>query len=144
MPKRIKMPKLSDTMEEGVVLAWRKSVGDKVSRGDVLAEIETDKADMEFESYAEGTIAQLLVEPGATIAVGTLIAVIQLPGESDADAAVEVEAQPQPQPGPAGHAASPAAAGARRPVTRSARPSVPRRAIRRAGRSPRSAYPRRP
>ena len=115
MPKKIRMPKLSDTMEEGTLLAWRKSVGDAIKRGEILAEIETDKADMEFESYAEGTIAQLLVEPGATVAVGTLIAVIQLPGESDADAAVEVEAQPQStaqaapggQPGPTAPASSP-------------------------------------
>ena len=85
MPKKIRMPKLSDTMEEGSLIAWRKSVGDAVQRGEILAEIETDKADMEFESYTEGIVHSLLVEPGATVAVGTLIAIIQLPGETPED-----------------------------------------------------------
>ena len=112
MPKQIRMPKLSDTMEEGRLIAWRKSVGDAVKRGEILAEIETDKADMEFESFAEGTIAALAVEPGATVDVGTLIAVIALPGEEVADAAAAAEAPPaaspaQPSPAPA---APPAAA----------------------------------
>ncbi len=91
MPKQIRMPKLSDTMEEGTLLAWRKSVGDSVKRGEILAEIETDKADMEFESFTEGTIAALVVEPGSTVAVGTLIAVIALPGESVEEAAAAVQ-----------------------------------------------------
>ena len=85
MPKQIRMPKLSDTMEEGTLLAWRKSVGDKIERGDILAEIETDKADMEFESYTEGVIHALAVEPGATVPIGTLIAIVRLAGDSDAD-----------------------------------------------------------
>ena len=84
MPKQIRMPKLSDTMEEGRLIAWRKKVGDPVKRGEVLAEIETDKADMEFEAYTEGTLAQIVVEAGATVPVGTLIAVLRLPGEARA------------------------------------------------------------
>jgi pyruvate dehydrogenase E2 component (dihydrolipoamide acetyltransferase) len=96
MPKQIRMPKLSDTMEEGRLIAWRKRVGDSVKRGEVIAEIETDKADMEFEAYTEGVVAQIVVEAGATVPVGTLIAVLRLPGESeDAIAAAEPAAQPQ-------------------------------------------------
>jgi len=69
MPKRITMPKLSDTMEEGALIAWRKSAGDQIRRGEILAEIETDKAAMEFESYAAGTVHALLIEPGSTVPV---------------------------------------------------------------------------
>ena len=86
MPKQIRMPKLSDTMEEGTLLQWRKREGDPVRRGEILADIETDKADMEYESYTEGTVAKLLVAPGTTVAVGTPIAIIALPGESAEEA----------------------------------------------------------
>jgi pyruvate dehydrogenase E2 component (dihydrolipoamide acetyltransferase) len=100
MPKQIRMPKLSDTMEEGRLIAWRKSVGDSVKRGEVIAEIETDKADMEFEAYTEGVVAQIVVEAGATVPVGTLIAVLRLPGESESDVSIATAAtQPQPAPG---------------------------------------------
>ena len=67
MPKRINMPKLSDTMEEGVLLSWRKKPGDPIKRGEILADIETDKADMEFESYTEGKVYALLVEQSQTV-----------------------------------------------------------------------------
>ncbi len=87
MPKEIRMPKLSDTMEEGTLIAWRKRPGDPIKRGEVLADIETDKADMEFESYTEGTIQSLVIESGTTVPIGTLIAVIRLPGESEDEAA---------------------------------------------------------
>ena len=114
MPKQIRMPKLSDTMEEGTLLAWRKSVGDAVKRGEILAEIETDKADMEFESFTEGTIAALVIEPGSTVDVGTLIAVIALPGESLEQAAAVAQgapaaasATPAPQAAPTPLAATP-------------------------------------
>src|SRR5258705_13697247 len=83
MPKEMRMPKLSDMMEEGRLIAWRKKVGDPVKRGEVLAEIETDKADMEFEAYTEGTLAQIVVEAGATGPGGTLIAGLGLPGEAE-------------------------------------------------------------
>ena len=59
MAEVIKMPRLSDTMEEGVVATWLKKVGDKVEEGEILAEIETDKATMEFESFYEGTLLHL-------------------------------------------------------------------------------------
>ena len=96
MPKQIRMPKLSDTMEEGRLIAWRKKVGDGVKRGEVIAEIETDKADMEFEAYTEGVVAQIVVEAGATVPVGTVIAVLRLPGESEAEIPAAASAQAQP------------------------------------------------
>ncbi len=80
MADKILMPKLSDTMEEGVIASWQVKVGDKVSTGDVLAEIETDKATMEHEAYEEGTILYL-VEEGSTVAVDALIAIIGNEGE---------------------------------------------------------------
>lgn len=101
MPKEIRMPKLSDTMEEGTLIAWRKREGDPISRGEILADIETDKADMEFESYTEGTIEKLCIPQGATVTVGTLIAIVRLPGESDADVApalAEAEGAATPSP----------------------------------------------
>jgi pyruvate dehydrogenase E2 component (dihydrolipoamide acetyltransferase) len=122
MPKQIRMPKLSDTMEEGRLIAWRKKVGDPVKRGEVLAEIETDKADMEFEAYTEGTLAQIVVDAGATVPVGTLIAVLRLPGESE-DAVAAAASAPAAQP--QAPAAAPAAAAAARPSARSAAATKP-------------------
>jgi pyruvate dehydrogenase E2 component (dihydrolipoamide acetyltransferase) len=124
MPKQIRMPKLSDTMEEGRLIAWRKKVGDVVKRGEVLAEIETDKADMEFEAYTEGTLAQIVVEAGATVPVGTLIAVLRLPGESEDAVAAQAEEAAQPQ-APARAAATPAApATAAKPAAPAAKPAA--------------------
>ncbi|EWM19172.1 biotin/lipoyl-containing protein [Kutzneria sp. 744] len=70
------MPRLSDTMEQGVLAQWRKHEGDPVRRGDVLAEIETDKATMELEAYDEGTLTRILIDEGVTVPIGTPIAVI--------------------------------------------------------------------
>jgi pyruvate dehydrogenase E2 component (dihydrolipoamide acetyltransferase) len=70
------MPRLSDTMEEGVLSQWRKHQGDPVSKGDVLAEIETDKATMELEAYDEGTLTHILIAEGTTVPIGTPIAII--------------------------------------------------------------------
>lgn len=77
----INMPRLSDTMEEGTVATWLKKVGDKIEEGDILAEIETDKATMEFESFNEGTLLHIGVEEGDTAAVDTLLAIIGEEGE---------------------------------------------------------------
>ena len=101
MPKVIRMPKLSDTMEEGTLLAWRKRVGDHIKRGEILADVETDKADMEFESYTDGTIEKLVVEPGSTVEVGATIAIIRLPGETDAEVAAAGVESSTPAPAPA-------------------------------------------
>lgn len=81
MAEIIYMPKLSDTMTEGVVAEWTKKVGDKVSSGEVLAEIETDKATMEFESFYDGVLLYIGVEKGATAPVNSLLAIIGEEGE---------------------------------------------------------------
>ena len=81
MAEIITMPRLSDTMEEGTVAAWLKQVGDKVEEGDILAEIETDKATMEFESFHEGTLLHIGVQEGETTKVDELLAIIGDEGE---------------------------------------------------------------
>jgi len=81
----INMPRLSDTMEEGVVAKWLKSVGDKIEEGDILAEIETDKATMEFESFHEGTLLHIGTQEGETSPVDTLLAIIGEEGEDISD-----------------------------------------------------------
>ena len=83
MPIAIEMPKLSDTMTEGTLVRWIKKVGDNVAVGDVLAEVETDKATMEFESIDEGRIAKLLVPEGAEgVKVNAPIAELSRDGEA--------------------------------------------------------------
>lgn len=81
MAEVINMPRLSDTMEEGTVASWLKKVGDKVEEGDILAEIETDKATMEFESFNEGTLLHIGIAEGETAKVDTLLAIIGDEGE---------------------------------------------------------------
>jgi pyruvate dehydrogenase E2 component (dihydrolipoamide acetyltransferase) len=82
MAQIINMPRLSDTMEEGVVAKWLVGIGDEVKEGDILAEIETDKATMEFESFYEGTLLHIGINEGQTAAVDTLLAIV---GEKDED-----------------------------------------------------------
>lgn len=77
----INMPRLSDTMEEGTVASWLKKVGDKIAEGDILAEIETDKATMEFESFYEGTLLHIGVQEGGTAPVDQLLCIIGDEGE---------------------------------------------------------------
>ena len=81
MAEVIKMPRLSDTMEEGVVAQWLKKVGDKVSEGDILAEIETDKATMEFESFYDGTLLHIAIDEGVAANVDSLLCIIGEEGE---------------------------------------------------------------
>jgi pyruvate dehydrogenase E2 component (dihydrolipoamide acetyltransferase) len=81
MAEVINMPRLSDTMEEGVVAAWLKQVGDKVEEGDILAEIETDKATMEFESFQNGTLLYIGIQEGETAPVDQLLCIIGEEGE---------------------------------------------------------------
>jgi pyruvate dehydrogenase E2 component (dihydrolipoamide acetyltransferase) len=83
MPE-IQMPKLSDTMTEGTLVAWKKKKGDQVSAGEVLAEIETDKATMEWESPEDGTLAEIYVQEGGKVNVGDKIAFIHGEGEETA------------------------------------------------------------
>ena len=81
MAEIINMPRLSDTMEEGTVATWLKKVGDKIEEGDILAEIETDKATMEFESFNEGVLLHIGVQEGETTKVDELLAIIGEEGE---------------------------------------------------------------
>jgi pyruvate dehydrogenase E2 component (dihydrolipoamide acetyltransferase) len=81
MAEVINMPRLSDTMEEGTVAAWLKQVGDTIEEGDILAEIETDKATMEFESFNEGVLLHIGINEGETAKVDTLLAIIGEAGE---------------------------------------------------------------
>ncbi|SKB31990.1 pyruvate dehydrogenase complex dihydrolipoamide acetyltransferase [Sphingopyxis flava] len=124
MPIELKMPALSPTMEEGTLAKWLVKEGDEVKSGDLLAEIETDKATMEFEAVDEGRIAQIVVPEGTdNVKVGTVIAVIAGEGEdaSTAKAAPapaaapvpEAKAEPAPAPAPAAAAPAPATSGDR-------------------------------
>src|SRR4051795_2176720 len=97
MPTDILMPALSPTMEEGKLAKWLKKEGDPVKPGDVIAEIETDKATMEVEAIDEGVLAKILVPDGTeNVAVNTPIAVLAGEGE-DASAAAKPSAPPQPK-----------------------------------------------
>src|SRR5439155_1040204 len=80
----VTMPKLSDTMEEGKILKWLKHPGDGVAIGEIIAEVETDKANMELEAYDEGTLAEVRVQEGESAPVGAVIAVLAAPGEGSA------------------------------------------------------------
>jgi pyruvate dehydrogenase E2 component (dihydrolipoamide acetyltransferase) len=98
MAIKVTMPRLSDTMTEGTVATWLKKVGDKISEGDILAEIETDKATMEFESFNEGTLLHIGIQAGETAPVDSLLAIIGKEGEdisallADGDAPAEASA----------------------------------------------------
>lgn len=81
MAEVVKMPKMSDTMEEGVIAKWHKKVGDKVNSGDLIAEVETDKATMDFESYQEGTLLYIGPKEGEAVPVNAVIAVLGEEGE---------------------------------------------------------------
>src|SRR5215471_9844977 len=81
MAEAILMPRLSDTMTEGVIAEWHKKVGDPVKKGELLAEIETDKATMELESYKDGTLLHIGTDKGGKLQVNDLLAIIGRPGE---------------------------------------------------------------
>ncbi|WP_288426007.1 pyruvate dehydrogenase complex dihydrolipoamide acetyltransferase [uncultured Spirosoma sp.] len=103
MAELIRMPKMSDTMTEGVIAEWHKKVGDKVKSGDVLAEVETDKATMDLESYEEGTLLYIGVEKGASVPVDGVLAVIGADGEdyqSLLDGGSQESAAPKSEPKP--------------------------------------------
>src|SRR5947209_17848677 len=89
MEEVVLMPRLSDTMTEGVIAAWHKKVGDAVKKGDVLADIETDKATMELESYKNGKLLYQGAKPGEKIAVNDLLCIIGEQGKVDVDAIVQ-------------------------------------------------------
>src|SRR5687768_5235276 len=127
---KVVLAKLSPTMEEGTIVKWNKKEGDVIKQGDVLAEIETDKANMEMESQANGVLRKILVQAGGKAPIGALIGVIAEPNEdigpmlAKAGAAAKPAAapaaapqpapaaQPAPAPAPAPAAAAPQAAPA--------------------------------
>src|SRR5690606_20658923 len=91
MPIPITMPRLSDTMESGTIIKWNVKEGDKVSAGDVVADVETDKATMEMAVYDDGTVAKIAVPEGKSVSVGTVIAVLAEQGEDLKEAAASVD-----------------------------------------------------
>src|SRR5579863_279302 len=103
MAKILEMPKLSPTMEEGVLSAWHKNEGDAVAVDDLLAEVETDKATMEFRSFDQGTLLRILVPAGAAVKLGQPVAIVGSQGEDVAALASQAgaAASPAPLPGPA-------------------------------------------
>src|SRR5580698_1143702 len=134
MPINILMPALSPTMEKGNLAKWLKKEGDKVKAGDILAEIETDKATMEYEAIDEGVIAKILVPDGAAdIAVNQPIAVLATEGEDvKAAAAGASSAKPSSAPAPAAQpaaappvAAAPPGAAAASPSPQASLPPAP-------------------
>ena len=122
MAEIVYMPKLSDTMTEGVVAEWHKKVGDSVESGDLLADIETDKATMEFESFHEGTLLHIGIHEGETASVDALLAIIgnegedyknllnQSNGAAEAEEKVEIAAEPAKDESSAEQVAAPAGA----------------------------------
>src|SRR5579859_249769 len=119
MPVEINMPQLSDTMTEGTVVKWRKREGEKVKEGEMVAEIETDKAVMEYESFAGGTLAAILVPDGQKAPVGAVIAVVATGKENPA----EVKKQYAAGAAKAAPASASASVSASAPAKQSATPT---------------------
>jgi pyruvate dehydrogenase E2 component (dihydrolipoamide acetyltransferase) len=123
---KVVMPKLSEAMETGKLLRWLKQEGDRISGGDIIAEIETDKADIELEAFGSGVLRKLLATPGTAVPVGGLIAVIAEAGEDISAVVGGAPARPA-APSAAPSAPAPAAApvaAVRAPAAASA-PSMP-------------------
>ncbi|MBY0261298.1 MAG: biotin/lipoyl-binding protein, partial [Phycisphaerales bacterium] len=108
MAIEVKMPRLSDTMEQGTVVRWAVKPGQGVKAGDVIADIETDKATMELQTFDDGTVADLIVAEGSTVKVGTIIMKLAEKGES-----VEAAKASGPKAAAAGGAGAEAARGAK-------------------------------
>jgi pyruvate dehydrogenase E2 component (dihydrolipoamide acetyltransferase) len=107
MATEVKMPQLSDTMSSGKILVWKKNEGDQVSRGDILAEVETDKANLEIESFSSGTLLKVVIPAGTDAKVGEIIAVIGAAGEQVAVGGATPAQPTTPQPTPAPVQAAP-------------------------------------
>ena len=124
MPIKILMPALSPTMEKGNLARWLKKEGDKIKHGDVIAEIETDKATMEVEAVDEGTLAKIVVAPGtADVPVNQLIGIIAADGEDVAAAAASGAGGAAPAPAPAAAPAAAPAPAASAPAPAAAAPA---------------------
>ncbi|MFL6747207.1 MAG: biotin/lipoyl-containing protein, partial [Sphingomicrobium sp.] len=130
MSIELKMPALSPTMEEGTLAKWLVKEGDTVSSGDILAEIETDKATMEFEAVDEGKIARILIPEGSDgVKVGTPIAILAGEGEEVSASAPTPKAEAAPPPKveePKVEAAPPAKGGGETPAAPPAAAAVPK------------------
>jgi pyruvate dehydrogenase E2 component (dihydrolipoamide acetyltransferase) len=100
MAEIVRMPKLSDTMTEGVVAEWHKKVGDTVKNGEVLAEIESDKATMEFESFQDGVLLYIGVAKGKTAAVDSILAILGEKGEDISELLKEESGKKKSEPTP--------------------------------------------
>ena len=125
MAIELKMPALSPTMEQGTLAKWLKAEGDRIEPGDIIAEIETDKATMEFEAIDEGVLEKILVPAGTEdVAVGAVIALIAAEGEAAAPSPAPAAA-PAPTPAPAPAPAPAPKADKPAPVTAAADPSIP-------------------
>jgi pyruvate dehydrogenase E2 component (dihydrolipoamide acetyltransferase) len=121
MATEITMPKLSDTMTNGQFICWRKNVGDRIERGDIIAEVETDKAVMELEAFASGILIKTMAKEGETVPVGTVLGLIGEPGEMSQTAeAPPPEAEAEPDTAPAMEAAEPVRPVSPTPVTQPA------------------------
>ncbi|MCC3155444.1 pyruvate dehydrogenase complex dihydrolipoamide acetyltransferase [Hymenobacter sp. BT770] len=134
MAEIIKMPKMSDTMTEGTIAAWLKKVGDKVKSGDILAEVETDKATMELENYEDGTLLYIGPKEKESVVVDGVLAIVGKEGEdfsallaqAQGGGAPAAEApKPEAAPAPAPAAAAPQAAPAVAPAPAAAAPAAP-------------------
>lgn len=97
MATKIEMPKLSDTMTEGTLVKWMVKVGDEVEVGDVIAEVETDKATMEMEAFDDGIITEILIAEGAKAPIGSTLAILSEEGEADSSPSSTNEAKVEPQ-----------------------------------------------
>src|SRR5258707_15781526 len=109
MAKVLEMPKLSPTMTEGQLTIWHKKEGDPVGVDDLLAEVETDNATMEFRSVDKGTILKLLVPTGSQVLLGQPVAILGKPGDDISSLVPKGEGQQAPAPAPAANAPAPAA-----------------------------------
>src|SRR5579859_5047871 len=103
--KKVEMPKMGDTMEEGKILRWIKKEGDQVKRGEMLAEVETDKVNIEIEAFASGMLRKILVSEGDSAPIGAAIALIgapdePLPGQTGGNSAGSGTAQTATAPTP--------------------------------------------
>ena len=119
---KVVMPKLSEAMESGKIIKWLKKEGDRIQGGDILAEVETDKADVEMEAFGGGVLRKILAPAGETVPVGTLIGVIAEPGD---DVAALIASAPAPAPARAGAPALAVAAPSTPAPTPTASPRPP-------------------
>src|SRR5262245_206714 len=136
---KVVMPKLSDAMESGKIIKWLKKEGDRIQGGDILAEVETDKADVEMEAFGAGVLRKILIPAGSSAPIGTLIGVIAEPGDDitalvasapaggagAGSGAQKTPLRPEPAPAPPAGAASAVPAASRQPAVTPSAPPAP-------------------